>query len=101
QTMADMPYVAPVTAAMGMLLLAFHTNPEAELRQYPIRFGKWTIQLNGFHLLFAAIALCALPQVFYLISRNVTFHTSGGLFGFEPHLDQFMKGSGGGNCGQP
>ena len=59
QTMADMPYVAPVTAAMGMLLLAFHTNPEAELRQYPIRFGKWTIQLNGFHLLFAAIALCA------------------------------------------
>lgn len=101
QTMADMPYVAPVTAAMGMLLLGFHTDPNAEVRQYAIRFGRRTLSLNGFHLLFAAIALCALPQALYLISRNVTLHTGGDLFGFEPHLDQFMKGSGGGNCGQP
>src|SRR5690606_4449746 len=101
QTMADMPYVAPLAAAMGLLLLAFHTGPHVRVKPYAVKIGKCTLELNGFHLLFFAIVLCTLPQALYLISRNVTLHTTEGLFGFEPHVDQFMKGSGGGNCGQP
>lgn len=101
QTMADMPYVAPLTAAMGLLLLGFHTDPHVRVENYAIKIGKRTLELNGFHLLFFAIVLCTLPQALYLMSRNVTLHTADGLFGFEPHVDQFMKGSGGGNCGLP
>lgn len=101
QTMADMPYVAPLAAGMGLLLLAFQTAPAASIRAYPIKFGGRTLEVHGFHLLFLAILLCAVPQALYLISRNVTLHTIGDLFGFELHADQFMKGSGGGNCGEP
>ncbi len=101
QTMADMPYVAPLAAAMGLLLLAFQTDSNVNVKTYPIAFGKRTLELNGFHLLFLAIVLCTLPQGLYLITRNVTLHTTSELFGFELHADQFMKGSGGGNCGEP
>lgn len=101
QTMADMPYAAPLTAAMGFLLLAFHTPSEQRARSYEIRFGRRRFYLNAHHLLFGAILLCVLPQVLYLLTRNVTFHTRPELFGFALHPDEFMQGSGGGNCGLP
>jgi 4-amino-4-deoxy-L-arabinose transferase-like glycosyltransferase len=100
QTMADMPYVAPLCAGMGFLLLGFQTDPDARLRDYTLRLGKWQCTVNGFHLLFGVILLCLLPQALYLFSRNLTFHTTD-LLGFRPHLDEFMSGSGGENCGQP
>lgn len=101
QTMADMPYVAPLAAAMGLLLLGYQTAPDVLVKTYAVRVGKRTLSLNAFHLVLLVIVLCTLPQALYMISRNVTLHTTDGLFGFELHADQFMKGSGGGNCGQP
>lgn len=101
QTMADMPYAAPLTAAMGFMLLAFHTPAERQVTSYEVRFGRRHFCFNAYHLVFGAILLCVLPQVLYLLTRNLTFHTRADLFGFALHLDEFMQGSGGGNCGLP
>jgi hypothetical protein len=98
--MADMPYVAPLCAAMGLLFLGFQTDPDARLREYHVKLWRWEFSFNALHLLMVLVFLFVLPQVFYLLSRNLTFHTSD-LFGFRPHLDEFERGSGGGNCGQP
>ncbi|HEU5073994.1 MAG TPA: hypothetical protein VFU02_07470, partial [Polyangiaceae bacterium] len=40
-----------------------------------------------------------LPQVCYLVSRNLTVELASGAF--EIHADRFMAGSGAGNCGLP
>ncbi len=100
QTMADMPYVAPMAAGMAFLMLGFQTDPDAQVRSYSFRVGRFRCTLTGFHVLFGLTLLCVLPQVLYLFSRNLTFHTTD-LFGFRPHLDEILRGSGGGNCGQP
>jgi 4-amino-4-deoxy-L-arabinose transferase-like glycosyltransferase len=100
QTMADMPYVAPLCAAMGFLMLGVQTAPDQVVKNRTFRLGKWSVQFNGFHVLFLAVLLSSLPQIVYLFTRNLTLH-SVDMFGFRPHLDEFMRGSGGGNCGQP
>ena len=101
QTMADMVYVAPLTAAMSLLLMAFQTDPDQQAHSTQVRFGRRSLWVSGFHLLFLCVLLTALPQILYLFSRNLTLHTSVDLSGFRPHWDEFMQGSGGGNCGQP
>ncbi len=100
QTMTDMPYVAPMTAALAFLMLGLQTKPDALVRDYRVSLGRWNFRFNAFQLLFCAILVCALPQILYLLTRQVTLHL-GDPFGFRPHLDEFMRGSGGGNCGQP
>src|SRR5207253_2700067 len=57
--------------------------------------------LSGWHLVFGAILICALPQILYLLSRNVDVVLGGDGYGFRPHWDEFRSGSGGGNCGMP
>ncbi len=101
QTMTDMPYVAPLTAAMGLFLLAFHTDPAREVRRYELTLGPVTLRIGLHHLVLGAIALLALPQVLYLASRNLTLQLDAAPHGFRPHLDEFWSGSGGGNCGLP
>jgi hypothetical protein len=100
QTMTDMPYVAPLAAGMGFLLLGFNTDPEQKVRVYELGLGGRRYQLSAFHLLYACILLCVLPQVLYLLSRNLTLHIQPFGFGL-PHQDVFFSGSGGGNCGLP
>jgi 4-amino-4-deoxy-L-arabinose transferase-like glycosyltransferase len=100
QTMADMPYVAPLTAALAFLLLGFQTPETQQVTSVRVRFGSRVLQLNAFHVLFAAVLLCVIPQVLYLLSRNLTLHLSDP-FGFRLHVDELFKGSGGENCGQP
>ncbi len=101
QTMCDMPYVGPLTASMALLLIGFHTDPEARAKQYEIKFGSRTIRFSGYHLLFSLIVVTVLPQVLYLLSRNLTLQIAATPHGFRPHLDEFFSGSGGGNCGLP
>lgn len=101
QTMTDMPYVAPLTAAMGLLLFGLFTDPEEKVRVYEIRLGSRTLRVSAYHLLFAAVLLLALPQVLYLATRNLTLQIEATPHGFRPHLDEFWSGSGGGNCGLP
>ncbi len=101
QSMTDMPYVAPLTAALALVVLGLRTEPERRVRSVALRVRTRVLRLSGFHLLFGAILLSVLPQVVYLLTRNVTLQLSLPHFGFRWHLDEFFSGSGGGNCGLP
>ncbi len=102
QTMTDMPFVASMSAAMGLLLLGIHTDPEEVVPVYEVRAGEARVRVSAFHLLFGVILLSALPQVFYLISRNLEVSLGRGeaAAGFRWHGDVFWSGSPG-NCGLP
>ena len=93
QSITDMPFVASITAAMSLLIIGLTTDDDQTVRGVPIRFGKSTFTLSGFHLAIGVILICALPQAIYLISRNMTLVTQGS-FGFEPHGDEYRSGSG-------
>src|SRR6185295_5578994 len=55
QSMTDMPYVAPLTAALACVLLGLGTDAEARLRVYPVRVGRRVFGLSAFHLVFGLI----------------------------------------------
>jgi len=101
QSMTDMPYVAPLTAALALVSLGMQTDPEARVKSYELTVRGRTLRLSAFHLLFGAILISVLPQIVYLLSRNLTFQLSPANFGFRWHWDEFFSGSGGGNCGLP
>jgi 4-amino-4-deoxy-L-arabinose transferase-like glycosyltransferase len=101
QSMTDMPYVAPLTAALGFFMLGFDTDPEARVKRYPMRVGSRVLELSAFHLLFGLVLLAAVAQSLYLLSRNVTFQLDVSPRGYVFHPDVFFSGSGGGNCGLP
>lgn len=101
QSMTDMPYVAPLTAALGFFLLAFDADPEARVRRYPLRVGSRVYGLSAFHLLFGLVLLAVVAQSLYLLSRNITLQLDGTPRGYIFHPDVFYSGSGGGNCGLP
>jgi 4-amino-4-deoxy-L-arabinose transferase-like glycosyltransferase len=102
QTMTDMPFVGPLCAAMGLLMLGLATDENARVRTWRLdAFGhKW--KLSAWHLVFGAIVMVALPQILYLLSRNIELVLHGdGPKGFRFHWDEFKSGSGMGNCGLP
>jgi 4-amino-4-deoxy-L-arabinose transferase-like glycosyltransferase len=101
QTMTDMPFVGAMTACLGLVLLGLRTPTDVEAKAYEIRIAKRTVRLTVWHLVLGATILCALPQILYLLSRNVEFLWRPGEHGFRPHWDEFRSGSGGGNCGLP
>jgi 4-amino-4-deoxy-L-arabinose transferase-like glycosyltransferase len=94
ETMTDMPFVAPMAAAMACLLLGAHADPDEEVRVYELDLGITKLRLSGYHLVLGAIVACALPQILYLFSRNVPLD----IRGFHFRLDAFSSGSPG-NCG--
>lgn len=96
QTMTDMPFVAPMAAAMAMLLRGAHTDPDEEVHLYEIAVGKTRLRLSLYHVVLGGVVACSLPQILYLLSRNVEL----GAFGVRFHLDAFNAGSPG-NCGLP
>jgi 4-amino-4-deoxy-L-arabinose transferase-like glycosyltransferase len=101
QTITDMPFVASMSCAMGLLLLGFHADEGATVRVYRIRAGRLTFGLTGWHLVFGAILACVIPQILYLASRNLELVVHGaGPYGLHPHSDLFKAGSAG-NCGLP
>jgi len=64
--------------------------------------GEVSFRLSAWHLVFGAILVCAIPQILYLLSRNIELVLHGdGAHGFRAHWDEFRSGSGGGNCGLP
>ncbi|MEP7123828.1 MAG: glycosyltransferase family 39 protein [Byssovorax sp.] len=96
QTVTDMPFVAPMAAAMALLLLGAHTDPDEEVNLYEIAVGEARIRLSLYHVVLGGVIACALPQILYLASRNVDI----GAFGVHFHVDTFSAGSPG-NCGLP
>jgi 4-amino-4-deoxy-L-arabinose transferase-like glycosyltransferase len=101
QTMTDMPFVGAMTACMGLILIGLRTPEGQELRAYEVRFGPARVRFTGWHLVFGAVLMCAVPQILYLLSRNFEFVWKPGGHGFHAHWDEFRSGSGGGNCGLP
>jgi 4-amino-4-deoxy-L-arabinose transferase-like glycosyltransferase len=101
QSMTDMPYVAPLTTSLALVVLGMRTDPEAQVRSFELDVGGRVLRVSAFHLLFGVILLCVLPQLVYLLTRNVTLQLGAAHFGFRWHWDEFMAGSGGGNCGLP
>ena len=101
QSMTDMPYVAPLTAALSLVVLGMRSDEGALVRSFELRVGARLLRLSAFHLLFGSLLLAVLPQLVYLLSRNVTLQLHSPNFGFRWHWDEFMAGSGGGNCGLP
>ncbi len=93
QSITDMPFVASITASMALLILGLTTDDDKTVQGTPVKFGKHTFTISGFHLAIGVILICALPQAIYLLSRNLTLVTQGA-FGFEPHLDEYRSGSG-------
>jgi 4-amino-4-deoxy-L-arabinose transferase-like glycosyltransferase len=103
QSMADMAYVGPLCAALGCLLLALRASPDAKVASVGLRLwgsGEPHLTLSGFHLLFLSTLLLVLPQVFYLLSRNVSLEWGDVPLRLRLHLDEVMLGSPG-NCGLP
>ncbi len=94
QSITDMPFVASLTAAMSLLIIGLGSPDEETVRAVPVRFGKSIWTLSGWHVALGVVLLCALPQAFYLISRNFELITQGD-FGFAPRLDEYHAGSGG------
>ncbi|HWP07713.1 MAG TPA: glycosyltransferase family 39 protein [Polyangiaceae bacterium] len=99
QSMTDMPYVAPLTAALGCALLALGTDPERRATVYPVRVGKRTVGLSAYHLVIGVVIAGVIPQVLYLFSRHLSFQTLESR-GFRWHLDEILYGSPG-NCELP
>ena len=102
QTMTDMPFVGPTTAAMGLMLFGLYTDESVRVRVYEVKTGRKTWRLSGWHLVFGAVLICSIPQILYLFSRNLELILHGnGPYGFRAHFDEFKSGSGMGNCGLP
>jgi 4-amino-4-deoxy-L-arabinose transferase-like glycosyltransferase len=101
QTMTDMPFVGAMTACMGLVLLGLRTAEDRESRAYEVKIGTLRLRLTLWHVVFGTILVSAIPQILYLLSRNIEFVWHPGAHGFRPHWDEFRSGSGGGNCGLP
>ena len=89
QAITDMPFVANMTMAVCMLGLALIQDPKHEVTRY----GLGPISVSARHLVIGAISIVVVPQILYLISRNVSFSPDMAPFGW--HGDIFMSGSAG------
>ncbi|MCS6797568.1 MAG: glycosyltransferase family 39 protein [Myxococcota bacterium] len=89
QAITDMPFVANMTAAVSLLVLALRESPDTRARDF--RLGP--VVLGAQHALVGGAFLLAAPQALYLASRNVTWLDAG----FAWHRDRFLYGSAGNN----
>jgi 4-amino-4-deoxy-L-arabinose transferase-like glycosyltransferase len=99
QATTDMALVASLTAAMGLLLLGAAAGPRDLAPSCAIRFGDRVFHVGLAHLVLGGAVLAVLPQILYLVSRNLTLHAGAG-FSLVPHADVFWSGSPG-NCAAP
>lgn len=84
QAITDMPFVANMTVAMMLLVVACAQDPER--RATTLQIGRFGLSLQ--HVVIALIMLIALPQLLYLVSRNITWVPP-----FAWHRDVFNYGS--------
>jgi len=74
QTMVDMSFVAPMTAAMCMLMIGMYEDPETRVKVFKLRLGPFTIPLSGFHLLVLGFVVVGLTQYLYYVTRTMEFN---------------------------
>ncbi|MGO8999898.1 MAG: ArnT family glycosyltransferase [Polyangiaceae bacterium] len=101
QSMTDMPCIAALAAAMGLVMIGLHVDEKRLAPVYEVKAWKTTWRLSAWHLVLGAVIVTALPQILYLVSRNLELVLNGnGAHGFRPHWDMFTGGSKG-DCGLP
>ena len=100
QSMTDLPYIAGLCMAMGFWLRGFAPDTDRVLHQYRLRIRGRDLHFSAHSLLFGVIILLTLPQILYLVSRNLTLDLQWP-WSLQVHADRFFAGSGGGNCGIP
>ncbi|HYO93691.1 MAG TPA: glycosyltransferase family 39 protein, partial [Polyangiaceae bacterium] len=100
QSMTDMPYVACLTAALALVLLGLSCDPERKARGYAVSLlgRRWTLSLV--HVVLGLVLMSAVPQILYLLSRNLPLFLEAPSRGFRLQWDVFLAGSPG-NCGLP
>ena len=101
QSMTDMPYVAPLTAALSLFGLGLLAAPDELAAGVSFKVAGRTLRLSAAHAALGLVLVTALPQLALLVSRNVTLQLAGPPYGFRWHLDELFSGSGLGNCGLP
>ncbi len=69
QAMTDMPFVAALTLAMAMFIMALTTEPGAHAAPRTVRLGPYTLRVSLWHLTVGIFLVTALPQVMYLLTR--------------------------------
>ena len=99
QTMTDMPFVAFIAGAVGAFILAVHTERHERVKVYAVDLGFCELRLSLVHLVLGAALIVVVPQVLYLLSRNVSMATSP-YFDIRFVADSFAAGSID-NCGLP
>jgi len=87
-----------MSAAMALFLLGIHEDAEREVRVYEVSVGSAKYRFSAYHLVLGIIIACALPQILYLISRNLEIIPKP--FSLRFHVDAFRAGSPM-NCGLP
>jgi len=91
QSMVDMPFVAALTMAMCLLLVAWKADPDERAPSRTLLLGGSSLELGAMHAVVAAVVLLVLPQALYLVTRHVTI----GDPILSLHADRFSAGSAG------
>ncbi len=99
QSMADMAYVAPLSAAMALILVACATPAHRVLARHEMRWRGARVTWTAMDILMGIVLALVGVQVAYLLSRHVTLDPHGGGELLRLHPDEFFAGSGMGNCG--
>ncbi len=92
QAITDMPFVANMMIAMCLLVVAVVEDPDRPVKTFRV----FRFSVSAQHALIAGLFLVSMPQVLYLISRNVDLIVGGDhtrSSGFAWHGDQFVFGS--------
>ncbi len=100
QSITDMPLVAMMSISMTLLLAALHTDPDQRAKSYEILLGSRRLRVGLDQLVLGALLMSVLPQILYLLSRNIELQWVAMPHGFRLHPDVFWSGSKG-NCGLP
>ncbi len=101
QTMTDMPFVAAMTRRDGASSSGSTPTKTRACASTRSRRSALKLRVSLWHLVFGAVLLCALPQIIYLLSRNLELVALRATpKGFHFHWDEFKSGSAG-NCGLP
>ncbi len=90
QAITDMPFVATMTIALALLLVALEETDDSAVTR--LRLGP--LQVSWQSVLIASLVMVALPQALYLITRNLTLVVDQHP-GFWLHRDSFQFGSAG------
>jgi len=73
QTMTDMPFVAPMTVSLCLIMLGMYEDPDRKVKIFTLDIAGRKIPLSGFHLLMLAFAFTALSQFIYYATRDMNF----------------------------